>query len=832
MLKPPAVALCESRNFAIAPSRWGHHHLKTRPGVRDAPPEVSAPSPEGSERRFRLLDEQIRVLERERQKLSAVVHHTDAGFLVLDASLAVAWANSVFARRFSRGAHPVALVGAACNKVLCGEDKICEQCPAARPFVTGSVAHHEMRLETPGEIRDLYVTAVPIKSLAGETDQCIVMVQDVSDLQVLRRSQESLKASEERFRSIFENAATGMATVNTEGEFMQVNAAFCKFLGYTPEELVGKRVDQITHPDDRATTGQVLQQGRSGSLRVVEIEKRYLRKDGSVAWGHTSATWIQDARGRPLYSVALVQDVGERKTAEEALRRSEARKGAILDTALDAVISIDHRGTITEFNPAAEQMFGFRRDAAVGRNMAELLVPPRLLEGHQRGLERYLELGTGAVLGRRIQIQALRRDGTEFPVELAIARIPLDGPPTFTGFVRDLTDIKQAESALRQREEQLQHAQKMEAIGTLAGGVAHDFNNLLTGILGYAELLKMGSKPGEKVHQAAEVIERAASRAASLTQQLLGFARRGKHQNVPVDLNATIQEVMGLLVRTFDKNISLRQEFTPHSAAILGDPGQVGQIILNLAVNAADSMVEGGELAFRTEVVELTEDQRRRQDGTRSGPFVLLSVSDTGSGIPPEVLPRIFEPFFTTKECGKGTGMGLAMVYGIVQNHGGFIEIDTTVGRGTVFRLYFPLQRSEDRPEGAWSAEGDVMPGNGTILVVDDEEAVRCVATAFLEEMGYRVLTARDGAEAVEIYRSSLKSIDLVIIDMVMPKLGGRECFRALKEINPRLRAILSTGYDFNTVAQEILDEGMRGFIQKPYQLRQLSEVVAAALAA
>src|SRR2546422_1403445 len=271
-----------------------------------------------------------------------------------------------------------------------------------------------MRLETPGEIRDLYVTAVPIKSLAGETDQCIVMVQDVSDLQVLRRSQESLKASEERFRSIFENAATGMATVNTEGEFMQVNAAFCKFLGYTPEELVGKRADQITHPDDRAATGQVLQQERSGSLRVVEIEKRYLRKDGSVAWGHTSATWIQDARGRPLYSVALVQDVGERKTAEEALRRSEARKGAILDTALDAVISIDHRGTITEFNPAAEQMFGFRRDAAVGRNMAELLVPPRLLEGHQRGLERYLELGTGAVLGRRIQIQALRHDGTEF----------------------------------------------------------------------------------------------------------------------------------------------------------------------------------------------------------------------------------------------------------------------------------------------------------------------------------------------------------------------------------------------------------------------------------
>jgi CheY-like chemotaxis protein len=255
----------------------------------------------------------------------------------------------------------------------------------------------------------------------------------------------------------------------------------------------------------------------------------------------------------------------------------------------------------------------------------------------------------------------------------------------------------------------------------------------------------------------------------------------------------------------------------------------MSQIILNLAVNAADSMTEGGDLVFHTEIVELTETQRRRHDATVPGRYVLLAVSDTGCGISPDILPRIFEPFFTTKDQGKGTGMGLAMVYGIVQNHGGFIEVDSAPGCGSTFRLYFPEARGPSRGSLHGAGEEIVEVGSGTILVVDDEDAVRSVATAFLQEMGYRVLTASDGKEAVEIYRRSREPIDLVIIDMVMPAMGGRECFRAMKSIRPELRAVLSTGFDSNAV-QEILDEGMRGFVQKPYQLRQLSEVVAAAL--
>ena len=547
--------------------------MKTPTEAGDSPPKNSDHRIEVFERRFRLLDEQIRVLERERQKLSAVVHHTDAGFLVLDSSLRVTWANSVFSREYCRKTHPGALLGEPCNRVLCGEATRCEHCPAALPFITGTVAHHEMQRDSGGQTRYLYVTAMPIRSLTGETDQCIVMVQDVSDLEVLRRS-------------------------------------------------------------------------------------------------------------------------------EEALRQSEARKGAILDTALDAIVTIDHEGNITEFNPSAERMFGYSREEVLGRSMAEVIVPPHLREAHRRGMARYLATGKAQVLGRLIEITAMRRDGTEFPVELAITRIPLGGAPVFTGFIRDITQRVQAEEALRQREEQLRHSQKMEAIGTLAGGVAHDFNNLLTGILGYAELLKLRSSPDDKVHQAADVIEKAATRAASLTQQLLGFARRGKHQNVTVDIHAAVQEVTRLLGRTLDKSINLRQDFGPQPIGIQGDPGQINQIVLNLTVNAADAMTQGGDIVFRTALVNLTEGQRRKHEECATGPHALLSVSDSGSGISKEVLPRIFEPFFTTKEQGKGTGMGLAMVYGIVQNHGGFVEVESEVGRGTTFSLYFPLARPRENPEG------------------------------------------------------------------------------------------------------------------------------------
>ena len=646
------------------------------------------------ERLTRLLDGQIRVLERERQKLSAVVNHADAGFLVFDARGCVVWASDFFASRLSAGAHPAALNGRRCHELLCRQDARCATCPAAVPFSTRSVAHRELKLAIEGRERTIYATAIPILTPGGQVDQTMVMVQDISDLEVLRSS--------------------------------------------------------------------------------------------------------------------------------------EARKDAVLRTALDAVITMSHEGRITEFNPAAEAMFGYERDEVLGHSLAELIIPERFRRAHTEGLARLVEHGESKVVGRRIEIAALRRDGTEFPVEIAITRIPLVGAPTFTGYIRDLTERKQAEAKLRESEEQLRQSHKMEAIGTLAGGVAHDFNNILTAILGYAALLKRGLDSREATTRAADVIEKAAQRGAALTRQLLGFARKGKNQTVPVDLAATIREVLELLHRTLDKNIRITQAPGTERLFVAGDPAQLQQVILNLAVNARDAMPNGGELTFAVEPVRLDEAGCGRVRGTKPGEHVRLSIRDTGSGIPEDVMARIFEPFFTTKERGKGTGMGLAMVYGIVENHGGGIRVDSHVGAGTTFEIYLP--RGAGAPVEAPVEAQPGVRGAGRVLVVDDEDAVREVTADLLKDLGYDVATAVDGVDAVEYYSRHADEIDLILVDLVMPRMGGRECFRALKELNPDVRAVLCTGYGFNIAAQELLDEGILDFISKPFEPGRLSAVVSRSL--
>ena len=902
------------------------------------------------ERWVRLLDAQMRVLERERQKLSAVVAHADAGFFVVDATLEVVWANGFLTRLVPAGTDPATIVGTKCHDVVCRRHETCETCPAARSFQSGAVAHHEVCQEIHTRRRHLYATAMPMLSPFGEVDQTMVMIQDVSDLEVLRASEEALKRSEERFRSIFEKAAAGMATVGPDGSFLQANAALSRFLGYTEDELLGRNLAAVVDPDDCPGIRGLRHALDPEEQRATEAEVRFRRKDGRTVWGLVTAAWLFDESRSPRYAVTLVQDVTERKQAEEALResehrlrllvgqmpavmwstdkelrftssvgaglaglglrpsqvvglslfeyfgtddpefppiaahrraiqgesvpyelawqgrafeshvepflgsgseivgsvgialdvterkraeegrrRSEVRKGAMLETALDAIVSIDHEGRITEFNAAAENMFGHARSDALGRDLAELLVPPALREAHRRGFAHHLATGEARVLGRRVELTALRADGSEIPVELAVTRIPLDGPPSFTAYVRDLTERKQAEQALRHSEEQLRQAQKMEAIGTLAGGVAHDFNNLLTGILGHAQLLKVATGPGDKVHRSAEVIETAARRGAALTQQLLGFARKGKNQNVPVDLAATIAEVIGLLTRTVDKNIRMTSRSAVDRPVVGGDPGQLQQVILNLAVNARDAMPEGGEMVFVTDASIFDENDFRRPPEIPPGRYVVLSISDTGCGIPDEVKRRIFEPFFTTKGQGKGTGMGLAMVYGIVKNHGGWVAVESAVERGTTVRVHLPQAAGVAASDHAESRD-EVRHGTGRILVVDDEEIVRSVAESFLRHLGYDVLTASDGQEAVEYYTKFGPEIDAVLIDMIMPRMGGRECFRALRGVNPDVRAVLSTGYGSDVMAQELLDEGMRGFVPKPYRLEELAEALARAL--
>ena len=373
-------------------------------------------------------------------------------------------------------------------------------------------------------------------------------------------------------------------------------------------------------------------------------------------------------------------------------------------------------------------------------------------------------------------------------------------------------------------EAQLRQAQKMEAIGLLAGGVAHDFNNLLTGILGSTQLLKLDAEPGSEILKAVEIIEKAGYRAARLTEQLLGFARRGKFRNVAVDLHSAIPEVVEILSHTLNKSIVIEQNLDAKNARVMGDPNQIEQVLMNLAINARDSMPEGGTLTFETAEVCLDAEYVNNHNGAREGKHVLLSIEDTGLGIKKELIDRIFEPFFTTKSNEKGTGMGLAMVYGIVKNHQGSIRVYSEEGRGTIFKIYLPLAEEEIKEVAKFGpVPTDPPVGNEGILLVDDEEMIRVVAAKMLQNLGYQVASAVDGLEAIEYFKEHHSEISLVILDLIMPRMGGRDCFKKLREINPEIKVLLSTGYGLNGMLKELQDDGIHHVIQKPYRINSLA---------
>ena len=676
--------------------------------------------------------------------------------------------------------------------------------------------HRELELETGSGRRFVYATALPVRSPYGNTEETLLMLQDITDLQALGQTREALAASERLFRSTFDRAGIGMVTVSPEGRFLHANPVFCRFIGYSEEELRERCIADVTFPEDLEQTLHLLNEALTSGRLSVEMDKRCLRRDGTSVWARVSATWMLDAEGAPTCCVVFATDITARKLAELALAESEERLRLLIGQMPAVLWTTDRELRFTSSVGGGLESLGLGPGEVVGKTLFEYF-------GTDDRSFRPIETHLRAVAGESAGYE-MTWEGRTFNVRVEPLRGP-DGAITGSiGAAHDITERTRTEEALRRSEEQLRHSQKMDAIGNLAGGVAHDFNNLLTGILGQAELLRFSSAPGDRVRESVEMIEKAARRAAQLTQQLLGFARRGKNQNIPVDVHAVAREVASLLRRTAGSNIAICEEFEASNPWILGDPEQLQQVVLNLAVNARDAMPRGGEMTFGTASAPFSDPSRA--DGA---PHLEFFVRDTGCGIPEEAREQIFDPFFTTKEQGKGTGMGLPMVYGIVKNHGGFVRFDTEVGRGTTFRIFLPLT---EVPAGAEPAadETPAVAGRGRVLVVDDEEVVREVAAQYLLVLGYDVLTARDGVEAVELYRRHGGAIDLVLIDMMMPRMDGRDCFRALKAMNPEVRAILSTGFGMNSAAQEVLDEGVAGFVQKPYGIQQLAEAVARVL--
>jgi PAS domain S-box-containing protein len=495
-----------------------------------------------------------------------------------------------------------------------------------------------------------------------------------------------------------------------------------------------------------------------------------------------------------------------------------------------AIIMTDPKGLVQIFNRGAENLTGWSADEVVNLRTPILLHDPEEIERERQGLasegaapadpfEALVARARNGAAHRRKWTLVTRQGGRRC-LDLVITRVDdLAGHSLgFLGVGIDVTREEEAAEALRRKEEQLRHSQKMDAIGQLAGGVAHDFNNMLAGILGSTELLAASLEPGDSRAKLVKLIATASQRASDLTSKLLSFSRKGKLVSTPFSVHRIIQETLQLVQRSIGPRISIQLDLAPGEPTIVGDPSEIESALLNLCINARDAMPEGGTLTIGTALVE--------RDGL---PTLRLRVADTGTGIPEPIRQRIFEPFFTTKAQGKGTGLGLAAVYGIVQAHGGFLDLETEPGRGTAFLLDFPLDSRGAAPDPGLPGPGPT--GSGTVLVVDDEDVVRATSSMLLESAGYQVILAKDGEEALRLYQDHAGRVALVLMDMIMPGIPGREAAQRIRAMDPNARFLFTSGFAGPGMMPETQASGIAGFLHKPFTRHDLLEAVARALA-
>ncbi len=645
------------------------------------------------------------------------------------------------------------------------------------------------------------------------------------------QAKEALRKSEERYEFATRAGKVGIWDWNIKTDDFYLDPVIKDFLGYTDEEIPNdlETWKGFMYPDDREPVMEAVQACIEGKTPEYTFEHRVIHKNGSLCWIQVHGTVIRGKKGKPIRMMGTYTDITERKKVEEALRESEKKYKTLYDSSRDAIMIIAPKKRFLSGNPAAVRLFGCKDETEFITKSPVDLSPEYQPDGTLSTEKAQQMMAIVTEKGSHFDEWTHKRvNGEEFHATVLLTKMELHGEEVFQATVRDITDRKNAEEERKKLEEQLFQSQKMESIGRLAGGIAHDFNNILVSIMGYAELLKIkfGDTSTSEGH-AADIILKSAERASDLTGQLLGFARGGKYNPAPLIVNDIIEEAIHVSEKIFEKNIKVKFDFEKKINTIEADKNQLDQVLTNIIINAKDAMPNGGELIFKTENVYLDEEYTGKFQELRPGNYVKILVTDTGMGMPKSIKDRIFEPFFTTKGTGRGTGLGLATVYGIIKNHNGHITCTSEPGEGTTFTIYLPASEKEIIME---TGETKVIKGEGTILLVDDEEQVRRVAKEQLEYLGYKVIIANDGIEAVDIYKKGKEKIDLVLLDMVMPDMSGKETFQALKNIGPNVKIILISGFSQNGKATEILEGGALEFIQKPFKLYDLSKAISEVL--
>jgi PAS domain S-box-containing protein len=642
-----------------------------------------------------------------------------------------------------------------------------------------------------------------------------------------KQTEEALRESEKKYRTLVTQSPDGIFIVDLQGTFLAVNIAMCERLKYSEEEFLSmkiwdivpekyvdlhkKRIADILRGEAPNEAAEYVVRGKDEKMHYIEVlSNPYFRENEVIGFQ------------------GIARDITERKQAEEALRTSQERFRQLFDEAPIGYHEVDSEGRITRVNRTESEMLGYTVEEMLGQPAWNFIVEE---EESRKAVAAKL---AGVVLPfKGLERTYRRKDGTTFPVSIEdlLLRDSEGRTIGIRSTVQDITERKRAEQEMVTLQEQLRQSQKMEAIGQLAGGIAHDFNNLLTIIKGYSQLSLMGLKEGNALKVNIEQIEKAANRAAELTSRILAFSRHQMMEMKVLNLNTIVKNLNEMLHRMIGENIELMTHLREDLRRVKTDHGQIEQVIMNLAVNAKDAMPHGGKLTIETANVDLDEEYARNHVAVTPGRYVMLAVSDTGVGMTPEIKEKVFEPFFTTKKKGEGTGLGLSTVYGIVKQSSGNIWVYSEPGKGTTFKIYLPCV---DEPLDEIRKEGVVREGlprgSETILVVEDEEVVRKLTVRILQEQGYRVLEGGQGTDAFPIADEHEGQIHLLLTDVVMPKMSGKELAGRIASLRPGIKVLYMSGYTDNAIAHHgIFDKGIN-FIQKPFTVdglvRKVREVL------
>ena len=638
------------------------------------------------------------------------------------------------------------------------------------------------------------------------------------DITARKRSEAALLENEAKYRTLVTQSPDGIFIVDLYGTFLSVNKAICDILKYSEEELLSKMIWDIVPQKYLSLQKTRLAALLKGESKKDAAEYEVIGKDGNLHFVEVLSTPYY--KGKEIIGFqGIARDITEQKKTESKLRENEQFFRLLFTTSPDSILIFDPFSTtvpweILDCNDVACKINGYTRDELIGKSVDMLNTKVLTPEERAAHIKRLQEKGVAY-----FETLHRHRDGHIFPIDVASSIVTLGGRQVVLGIDRDVTERKRSEEALRQ-------AQKLEGLGTLAGGIAHDFNNILAIILAYNTGIKRFRDDPKKMDLATDTITKAVERGKTIVQQILTFARKTGTAFEAVNVNEVVMEIMTMICETFPKTLTHTQNLEKGMPFINADRSQLYQAILNLCVNARDVMQEGGILAINTRIVPCNNLRAQHPDVTDNN-YICIEVSDTGEGMDQEIRKRIFEPFFTTKEIGKGTGLGLAVVFGIVQTHQGFIDVESEVGQGTIFKLYLPVSKTAE-PVTVKETENieDISGGTETLLVVEDEDMLLMSLQMILFEKGYNILTAKDGLEALKVYQENKDDIALVLTDLGLPTITGLEVCQQIKKINSDIRVILATGYLDPEMKSEFLKAGIRNFLFKPYDLRKVLKVI------